>query len=200
MDDGRYRRPVTLRPCTHTSEADWLFESGVRWGQAVSFGPSGFDAYARLRFIPDPVRDGQPESDVDLPDDHPTDWAQTWPALDVLRPFTTTSDRWYVCAWEGSGHTLPPEVFGQRLAGVPERRYFMAEGTSDDVECWESLFEDGEPVPAFVWPMDRAWCLTSDVDPHWAGIGGTAAAIEALVDSPLDVVVADPAAAQPAYR
>jgi hypothetical protein len=176
-----------------------LFRSGLPWEQLVTFGPSGFDAYARLRFIPDPVRDGQPEHTVDLPDDHPSEWSQAWAALDILRRFTTMPGPWYVCAWEGSGHTLPPEVFRGRLVGVPERLYFMAEGASDDVQEWEALFDDGGPVPAFVWPADRAWCFASDVDPHWAGIGGSAAAVEALLDSSLDLVAADPAEKPPAY-
>jgi hypothetical protein len=43
--------------------------------------------------------------------------------------------------------------------------------------------------------------FASDVDPHWAGIGASAEAIEALTgDSGLDVVGADPAEPPPAYR
>jgi hypothetical protein len=49
------------------------------------------------------------------------------------------------------------------------------------------------PNPAFIWPADRAWCVTNDVDPHWAGIAATAAAIDDLLASPaLDMVRADP--------
>lgn len=190
---------MTLRTCTDTSEADWLFQSDIRWDQAVGFGPLGFDAYARLRFIPDPVRDRQPETDIELPDDHPPEWSQTSLALDILRQFTTTAERWFICAWEGSGHALPANIFRGRLVGVPERHYFIAEGSSDDVDGWDALFEDGGPVPAFVWPADRAWCFASDVDPHWAGMGGSTKAIQALLNSPLDVVAADPTEAQPAY-
>jgi hypothetical protein len=51
-----------------------------------------------------------------------------------------------------------------------------------------------------VWPADRRWCFTSDVDPHWAGIGAPGAAIDALTVAPtFDVVPADPAGAQPFY-
>jgi len=56
------------------------------------------------------------------------------------------------------------------------------------------------PLPAFVWPADRAWCLTRDVDPHYAGIAASAAAIEELLAQPqLDVVLADPAEVPPHY-
>jgi hypothetical protein len=176
-----------------------LFPPDILWNQAVGFGPSGFDAYARLRFIPDPTWDGQPEHTVDVPDDHPSEWSQAWAALDVLRRFTTTREHWYVCAWEGSGHVLTRNVFREPLVGVTERLYFMAEGTDDDVQEWDALFDGGGPVPAFVWPADRAWCFASDVDPHWAGIGGSTAAIEALVNSSLDLVAADPAVKPPTY-
>ena len=57
------------------------------------------------------------------------------------------------------------------------------------------------PDPAFVWPADHAWCLANDVDPHWAGIGADASAIDDLVADPrLDVVPADPRLRQPSYR
>lgn len=37
------------------------------------------------------------------------------------------------------------------------------------------------PTPAFVWPADRAWCVTCDVDPHFATIGRSAEAIDTIV-------------------
>jgi hypothetical protein len=68
---------------------------------------------------------------------------------------------------------------------------------------WERGHSDGLGMvaPAFIWPADRRWCFTSDVDPHWAGIGGEAAAIDALIAADdIDVVRADPAVPAPAYR
>lgn len=45
------------------------------------------------------------------------------------------------------------------------------------------------PPPTFVWPADHRWCYSSDVDPRWAGIGASAAAIEPLTRrSDVDVV------------
>jgi hypothetical protein len=55
--------------------------------------------------------------------------------------------------------------------------------------------------PAFMWPADHAWCIASDVDPHWAGIGAATAAIDELLADPrLDLVPALPSEIQPAYR
>ncbi|HEX2893442.1 MAG TPA: hypothetical protein VHO29_05510 [Marmoricola sp.] len=108
---------MTLVPCSDASVVDWITRSSWPWDRLVTFGPEGFDAYARLRVIPDPEHEARAE------------------------------DR-----------------------------------------------------PAFVWPADQAWCPAFDVDPHWAGVGSSAAAVEALLVEPgLDVVVADPLVRQPAY-
>ncbi|MFI7167224.1 hypothetical protein ACIBM3_32735 [Rhodococcus erythropolis] len=32
--------------------------------------------------------------------------------------------------------------------------------------------------PAFMWPADRAWCVTGDVDPHFVVIAGPTEAID----------------------
>ena len=46
--------------------------------------------------------------------------------------------------------------------------------------------------PAVVWPADHPWIFTSDVDPHWAGIGASREAIKERLDDPvLDIVAAD---------
>ena len=50
---------MTLTFCWDLSAADWIAHSDLPWSQLVSFGPAGFDAYARLRFLPDPVRPGK---------------------------------------------------------------------------------------------------------------------------------------------
>jgi hypothetical protein len=181
--------------------AGWLAESGTPWMQLVTFGPAGFDAYARLRFIPDPTRPGQQEADVELPEDHPSDLARAQLALHRLAAFTSTPDECYFGVWEGySTIGLPP---GVPLFDLPHRRYAVLRGSVRDIDGWSDDIGGGLaiPPPAFVWPADRRWCFASDVDPHWAGIGAARAAVEALLVEPgLDVVpVADPAGAQPSY-
>ncbi len=57
------------------------------------------------------------------------------------------------------------------------------------------------PSPAFIWPSDRAWCITADVDPHWAGIGADHAAIDMLLtESRLDVVPVEANEKLPFYQ
>ncbi|MEV4704238.1 hypothetical protein [Actinoplanes sp. NPDC049316] len=192
---------MRLRFCPDTAAADWLAGSGTPFEQLVTFGPAGFPAYARLRFIPDPQLPGQAETDALLPGDHPSDLAQARSALHVLAGFTSTPEDCYFCVWEGySDIPLPP---GVPLVEVPHRRYALLRGAVSDIDGWADDLGGGQPVapPAFVWPADHRWVFAGDVDPHWAGIGAAREAVDALIGTPgLDVVPARPTQAQPAYR
>jgi hypothetical protein len=90
---------VTLTFCRELSAADWIAHSDLPWPQLVGFGPAGFDAYARLRFLPDPARPGQSENDVEV------DWrTDQLPRLfEVLATHTATPEDCYFCVWEGFG-------------------------------------------------------------------------------------------------
>ncbi|MCT2588278.1 hypothetical protein [Actinophytocola gossypii] len=192
-----------LSYCTETSAADWIVGSRAPWHRLVTFGPPVFEAYARLRFIPDPSRPGQAEADVDVPDDHLSDFAQARLALRRLARFTDTPGDCYFCAWDGySDIEFPPAVRDGRMVDLTHRRYAMLRGSLGDTDDWEkSLGSEGPcPPPALVWPADHRWCFASDVDPHWAGIGAEQAAVDALVDdSRLDVVSARADDVHPAY-
>lgn len=73
------------------SPAAWIVRSTVPWDLLVTWGPEGFSSYARLRYIPDPVRPGQAEADVMLPDDHVSDQLQARRAITLLSTFTRAS-------------------------------------------------------------------------------------------------------------
>jgi hypothetical protein len=191
---------MKLSYCSDTTSADWLVRSGTPAEQLITFGPSGFEAFARLRFIPDlPGPDQEDQGYADVANDHPSDIAQTRRALHLLAAFTSTPQECYFCLWEGySDAPLPPEVRQGPLVELPHRRYALLRGALTDIDAWEADLGRGQNIapPAFVWPADHRWCLASDVDPHWAGIGAEQAAIEALLADPqLDVVPADPTAA-----
>jgi hypothetical protein len=84
---------VQLRHAAETEPATWI--SNLTFPEVTGFGPLGFEAYARLRFIPDPTRPGQSENDVELPKEHVSDLDQarqgslTWPDA-RRRPSTAT--------------------------------------------------------------------------------------------------------------
>jgi len=88
---------VTLTSCRELSTADWIVHSELPWHQLVGFGPAGFDAYARLRFLPDPARPGQSENDVEA--DGRTD--QLLSLFAVLATHTATPEDCYFCVWDG---------------------------------------------------------------------------------------------------
>jgi hypothetical protein len=186
----------------------------------VEFGPPGFPAYARLRFIPDPVREGQDEADVDVDPDWPSERELLGRALQVLVHHTGTADECYFCVWDGWGAEWiievtalsppPPELPMVEIgfdnpprSKHPDRSYFLVRGEVSDFLDPDAVWaEIPEPVePAFVWPADHAWCVAFDVDPHYAGIGAATAAINELVRHPgLDIVRAIPDAHQPHYN
>jgi hypothetical protein len=214
---------MTLTWCADLSPADWITTSELPWDRLVTFGPDGFPAYARLRFIPDPTHDGQSENDAERDEDAPSDGEQLRMLLEGLRPHTGTPDELYFCLWEGCGlagggvhvrsdgarlveqPSFPPEVLAAPRVELPHRAYLLFRGPLSQLGEWgESELWPGQPrsrwEPAFVWPADHAWCVTKDVDPHWAGVGASPAAVEQLVaDTRLDVVRADPREVQPAY-
>jgi hypothetical protein len=69
---------VTLRLCSDLSAADWLAGSDLRWDKLVTFGPSGFAAYARSS------RDAGPASATDRTANRTRDPAP-FELLDALR-------------------------------------------------------------------------------------------------------------------
>jgi hypothetical protein len=191
---------VSLTLCADVAAADWLVRSTLPWHQLVCFGPGGFDAYARLRLLPDPVRPGQSENDAEA-----EDWRAGQPPrlFELLASRTATPDDCYFCVWEGFGQlgsvTDAPNV------QVPHRAYWLLRGPLADIGTWDGAGPGQTQLaatqPAFVWPADHAWCVAWDVDPHWVGIGGDTPLISRLVGDPLlDVVPADPSAEQPSYR
>lgn len=60
-------------PCSDLAPATWIAASDEHWWNLVTLGPPGFPAYARLRFIPDPVHEDQSENDAERRADAPSD-------------------------------------------------------------------------------------------------------------------------------
>jgi hypothetical protein len=180
--------------------ADWLTGSPTEPMRLITYGPPGFAAYGRLRYVPDPQGPGTAEADVVLPEGHPSDIAQ---ARAVLRALGDPAEPCFFCVWEGySGSFLDPELTRGPLVVLPHRRYVLFAGALAEIDRWEQHFGGGRPCPppAFAWPADHRWCFASDVDPHWAGIAASASDLAALTArTDVDVVAASPGDAPPAY-
>lgn len=197
---------MTLAPCRDSTAADWITTSRQWWWHLVTVGPQTFSAYARLRFIPDPAYPGQSENDMGRPPGVLDDVEQLRVAVDTLLPRTSAPEDGYLLLWDG----WDDSQFPQRLRGgaqvqigsgakIPERNYWLCRVSLLDFvsgaaeEAWRTEAQVAMPPPAFIWPADRAWCITHDVDPHWAVIGADPAAIDALLTEPrLDIVAMAP--------
>jgi hypothetical protein len=193
---GRHAEEDTLHRIEDVSPAGWLTRTGTAPMCLITFGPAGFEAYGRLRYLPDPAESGLAEADVVLPEDHPTDIEQARTVLRALAEHTETAAQCFYCVWEGyAGSFLDPRLTRGPMVVLPHRQYVLFTGDLGEIEHWEEEFGDGDPCPppAFSWPADHRWCFTSDVDPHWAGIGASARAIESLTArTDVDVVPASP--------
>ncbi|HEY9522136.1 MAG TPA: hypothetical protein VIR33_02765 [Thermopolyspora sp.] len=203
VNQPQFLETVVLQRSEDTSAAAWLTASDASPECLITFGPAVFEAYARLRYIPDPDEHGMSEADVQLADDHPTDIEQARTVLQELAGYTKSAASCYFCVWEGySGSFLDPDLTRGPLVTVPHRRYVLFTGALADIAHWETEFGGGAPCPppAFAWPADHRWCFTSDVDPHWAGIGASTAAVQSLtVRTDVDVVPALPERTVPRY-
>jgi hypothetical protein len=203
---------VSLSICSDLAAAGWIVASDVSWERLVTFGPAGFPAYARVRFIPDPSYPGQAETQANL-GASPGEVEQWRALLQLLATETSDPSDCYFGLWDGWGFPEAEQrwpTFGVPPgARFPARAFFLFHGALADAEIWgppaaagiwgRPEFSRGG-TPAFVWPSDHTWCVAADVDPHWAGIGATAATIQRLLaDHRLDAVTADPGSAQPTY-
>ncbi|MFC8923528.1 hypothetical protein [Cellulosimicrobium sp. NPDC057127] len=199
---------MSLAHSTDLSAADWIVRSNTPWHRLVTFGPLGFPEHARLRFIPDPAYPGQPEHDAARDAAGLSDGEQFRVAVSTLVEHTRSPDDGYILIWEGWGaRDLPRGALEGPRVAVPERPCVLFRGSLLDLasgaaqRAWWSRTHQAMPVPAFVWPADRAWCVACDVDPHWAGIGAEPEAVDRLLaESRVDVVRADPDEQQPFYR
>ncbi|KAD3632910.1 hypothetical protein GD627_08620 [Arthrobacter yangruifuii] len=114
----------------------------------------------------------------------------------------------YALLWDGWGEdAFPQSVLRTPRVVVPNREYYLCRVSLPDLvsgaleDSWQAETNHPTPLPAFIWPSDRSWCITKDIDPHWAGIGGQRELIDHLLTEPsLDVVTAEKNENLPFYR
>ena len=126
------------------------------------------------------------------PSDGGLDAEVTAALVDVLSAFTATPDEAFFCVWEGFGDE-ETEAWRDRpmRVRVPHREYHLLAGplaaapllpTPLDWRC-ANLW----------WPADRAWLVATEIDGYLTYMGGSRAAIDAVLAAPaLDAVEAEP--------
>lgn len=108
-------------------------------------------------------------------------------------------------AWPGRIFTkpkpppLPPPAFAPEVMDGPRldaagRDHLLFVGPLADAGQWGAAsFGHGIPrdinSPNLLWPADHTWCVATDIDTTWTGVGGLAVLTEDLLaDSRLEVV------------
>ncbi len=127
---------MTMTVCAETSAASWLVDSQVSWQQLVGFGPAGLPAYARLRFLPDPTRPGQRESEAIVRPDALSPREQLHAVLAHLARHTSTPDQCYFCLWDGWG--MHPVGDAVADAQPRPRQQVDSEPPRDEARIWEA--------------------------------------------------------------
>jgi hypothetical protein len=199
---------VTVRPCRDHTPAAWITDDRRPWHRLVTLGPSGFDAYARLLFLPDPAAPGQWEADVESENTAARETNLLQRVIRELTPRTNGPEHLFFAVWDGWGFQ-PVDGPASAWSPVAERDYHLFSGASDDLgdqDAWSAAIHHPTslaataPDPAFVWPPDRAWCLTRDVDAHFATVAASAEVIDRLLTLPgLDLVPTSPDQDPPRY-
>ena len=97
--------------------------SALPWIRLVTFGPAGFAAYARVRFIPDPTHQGQRETEADS--SASSGEVEQWRALlQLLVTETPDPSDCYFGLWEGWG--FPESARRWPTFGVPRGAHIAA--------------------------------------------------------------------------
>lgn len=200
------------------SAADWIAPRLHPFGQDTgSIVPSGFEAYARvfhpigadgrwsdlarengriahsqmqLHLISAPPGERTNAQNVDVA----WGWlprAVRQSLIDALSQHTTTPDRCWFAVWEGFGGLDRGDVDAR--VDLPQRRYLLAAGPIDAVmDPVRTIVDFDWGLSANLWwPEDRAWVVATEIDFAWTYVGGTRAAIDAvLADDRLETLEA----------
>jgi hypothetical protein len=131
----------------------------------------------------------------------------------VLAGHTGTPESCWFAVWEGWGEGDPVYMFREGVSEaeraryieereaerewgrdvrsapifrVPNRGYHLLRGPLSEID---RFYGPSAEAPSIWWPEDRAWCVGGDVDLMTTYLGGTAAAIEAvLADTELEAL------------
>jgi hypothetical protein len=184
--------PVLFESYGRILHPAWAFGgAAVRWDTVAAW--SGRTAHALAQF--DPLSRPLGETVGPSPfERRPDEGALPPRALSALREVlaahTTMREACFVGVWEGGGWFEPRRFRTLRLQ-LPGRVHLVFAGPLEAVDDVGRTSFDGSflrEAPSIIWPTDRAWFVSTDVDQDSTFIGGSRALLEALVvDDRLEV-------------
>jgi hypothetical protein len=111
---------------------------------------------------------------------------------ELLRAHTSTPDDCLFGRWDGFGYDLPRPDAPPRLLLRGGHDVVLVRGTVSDA-VRNLAPEPHEQSANLWWPADRAWCVVTDIDLMCTYVGGAAAGIAELLDTPgIEAVTAAP--------
>lgn len=127
-------------------------------------------------------RDTQPPLWESCPEEGSLPPAEAQVVASVLGAFTA-SDRWWFALWDGFGSS-PERWRASPLVPMPNRSMYLFAGSPRDIGSSFNRPEYWHQTANLWWPDDRAWCVATDIDLMTTYVGGSRAAIDALLGHP----------------
>lgn len=159
---------------TNTSAWSWIAELPDPWDQLVTYGPSQFEAHVFVNHLEvDDIRQRRLLERL----------------TPILESATMTPDMCFHALWSGSVTERQRDRIGacdEPNLSLPNRNYFVFEGPLKSAGDWgivSGLPEVGAellPGPHLMWPVDRSWFYTCDVDAEMVGLSGSKLLIESV--------------------
>ncbi len=171
-----------------SSVADWFAQRDEPWGELVTMGPTGFESYARVRYL---------EQDR-------ISQRVLFARLRVhLAGGTKTLDDCFHGLWAGAVSGMhgdpvrgispwfPASILNGARVRIPNREYMLFRGHLDYVGHWGatdaatgSSKDEEFPAPHLLWPADRRWFVATDVDSDFTWVGRSQRLIDAVITDP----------------
>jgi hypothetical protein len=110
----------------------------------------------------------------------------------ILSSFTRTPEEAFFCLWEGFGLEETDAWRNRPMrVRIPHRAYHLLTGPVTAAPVLPTPLE--WRCASKWWPADRAWLVATEIDGYLTYVGGSRAAIDAvLADPALDAVAVDP--------
>lgn len=202
---------MPLRHEPDTSLADWIVtdvgDDDDAWTRVLQ-GPPGFEAYATIWFDDETADPYRADAEVvaivtrlagaftTTPDQVRFALWEGWGELEGGRQYTAMQPMdWFGRVFRPAAPHRPAPAFPADVLAAPRvdlhgwRSYLLFTGAADEAGDWGARppapgWPSDLPQASLTWPADRAWCLTSDVDPDWCCLGGSQRLVDTVLARP----------------